>query len=290
MINFMDDQGFIHINTPKLTSIGLESGAEVFKLDYFGKKAVLSQSPQLYKQMMQSSGFFGTYELGVVFRAEKSHTTRHLTEFMGFDFEMSFIKDEEDVMKMEEEMLRYMVEQLNKNDKRDLETLGAEISFPESIPRIPMQEAKDMLKAECNKELAPEDDLDPEGEKLIAELVKKKYNSDFVFITKFPFEVRPFYHMLDENGLTKSFDLLWNGVEITTGAQREHRVDVLLKQAKEKGIETDGLEDYIKCFKYGCPPHGGIGIGIDRLVKQIANLENVKEAVLFPRDTERLRP
>ena len=291
LTNFFDSKGFTNINTPKITTIGVESGAELFILDYFGKPAYLAQSPQIYKQMFVTGGFERVYEIGPIFRAEKSHTTRHLTEFTGVDFEMGFINDYDDVMDLIEEMFIYLMSNLSPEAFEDLKTLGVELEVPKKIPRITMEEAKKML-AKKGKKYRDDEDLDPEGEKLLGELVKEKYGSEFVFVTLFPAAVRAFYHMKPEGraDVTKSFDLLFNGVEICTGAQREHRYEILKKQAKAKGIDLDQMAEYAEIFQYGVPPHGGAGFGLDRITQRLLKLDNIREAVLLPRDPERTRP
>lgn len=291
LTNFFDSKGFTNINTPKITTIGVESGAELFILDYFGKPAYLAQSPQIYKQMFVTGGFERVYEIGPIFRAEKSHTTRHLTEFTGVDFEMGFINDYDDVMDLIEEMFIYLMNNLSSEAVEDLKTLGVELEVPKKIPRITMEEAKKML-AKKGKKYKDDEDLDPEGEKLLGELIKEKYGSEFVFVTLFPAAVRAFYHMKPEGraDVTKSFDLLFNGVEICTGAQREHRYEILKKQAKAKGIDLDQMAEYAEIFQYGVPPHGGAGFGLDRITQRLLKLDNIREAVLLPRDPERTRP
>lgn len=291
LTNFFDSKGFTNINTPKITTIGVESGAELFILDYFGKPAYLAQSPQIYKQMFVTGGFERVYEIGPIFRAEKSHTTRHLTEFTGVDFEMGFINDYDDVMDLIEEMFIYLMKDLSSEAVEELKTLGVELEVPKKIPRITMEEAKKML-AEKGKKYKNDEDLDPEGEKLLGELVKEKYGSEFVFVTLFPAAVRAFYHMKPEGraDVTKSFDLLFNGLEICTGAQREHRYEILKKQAKAKGIDLDQMTEYAEIFQYGVPPHGGAGFGLDRITQRLLKLDNIREAVLLPRDPERTRP
>ena len=289
LANFFDANGFTNIQTPKITTLGVESGAELFKVDYFGKPIFLSQSPQIYKQMFVMGGFERVYEIAPVFRAEKSHTSRHLTEFTGVDFEMGFIKDETEIMDLIENMFINLLTKLKEESADELKTLDVEPIIPESIPRLTMKEAKELLKAK-GKTYSEDDDLDAEGEKLLGEIVKDKYSSEFVFITKFPWAVRPFYHMRDELGDTKSFDLLFNGVEICTGAQREHRYEILKQQAADKGLDMAEMEKYAEIFRYGCPPHGGVGFGLDRITQRFLNLENVREAVLLPRDPERMDP
>lgn len=289
IINFFDGQGFTIINTPKITTIGLESGAESFVVNYFDKKAVLAQSPQFYKQMFVMGGFERVLEIGQVYRAEKSHTTRHLTEFTGVDFEMGFIKDENDVMDMIEKMMIYVISHVKEERKQELELLKVEVKTPKKIPRIPMDELKKTLVKQ-GKKLAEDDDLDAEAEKMIGEYILKEFGEEFVFVTDYPAKVRPFYHMRPEknpNG-TRSFDLLWRGVEVATGAQREHRLEILQKQAKEKGVKIPPI--YEEIFKFGAIPHGGVGFGLDRMTQRMLNLDNVREALLLPRDTDRLTP
>ncbi|MBU1245503.1 MAG: aspartate--tRNA(Asn) ligase [Nanoarchaeota archaeon] len=276
---------FININTPKLTVMGVESGAELFSVDYFKKKAFLSQSPQVYKQMFVASGLERVYEIAPVFRAEKSHTTRHLTEFIGIDFEMGFIKDENDVMDVCEGLIKHLVDGVLKDCKKELELLKVDLKKVIKIPRISMKDAKKLI----SKKLKDDEDLDAESEKQLGEVIKKKYKSDLVFVYGYPWAVRPFYHM-KEGDVTKSFDLIWNGVEITTGAQREHRLDILEKQAKEKEISLKTMGPYTEIFKFGCPMHGGAGFGADRIIETMLNLDNVREAILLPRDPERLKP
>jgi aspartyl-tRNA synthetase len=288
LVDFFDKEGFIIINTPKLTTIGLESGAESFVVNYFNKKVVLAQSPQFYKQMFTVGGFERVMEIGPVYRAEKSHTTRHLTEFIGVDIEMGFIKDENDVMDIGEKMMKYIISTVKEERKEELALLKIELKVPKKIPRIPMSELKKILSKQ-GKKLSEDDDLDAEAEKMLGEYVLKEYGEEFVFVTEYPTKVRPFYHMRHENQkLTRSFDLLWRGVEVCTGAQREHRLKILEKQAKEKGIKIPKI--YEDIFRYGAMPHGGIGFGLDRITQRMLNLENTREAVLLPRDVERVTP
>ena len=291
VVDFFSKEGFVNINTPKITASGVESGAELFEINYFNKKAYLSQSPQIYKQMMVAAGFERVYEIAPVFRAEKSHTTRHLTEFTGIDMEVGFIQDENSIMDIVENLMNYVVKNIKNNCKNELELLNVKLEIPKKIPRIQMKDVKLILKKE-KKNLSENDDLDAESERLISTIFKKKYNNDFVFVTDYPWTKRPFYHMKPENDKkgTRSFDLIWNGVEVGTGAQREHRYHILKEQAKEKGIDLDKIRGYAEIFKFGCPPHGGVGLGLDRMVQCLLKLENVRESILLPRDTERLTP
>ena len=289
VVDFFAKENFTIINTPKITTIGLESGAESFVVNYFAKKAALAQSPQFYKQMFVNGGFERVMEIGAVYRAEKSHTIRHLTEFTGIDFEMGFIKDDNDVMDVIENMFKYVIEKVRHERKDELKVLNVELSVPNKIPRVHMNELKKML-AKKGKKMAEDDDLDAEAEKMIGEYAMNEYKENFIFVTGYPSKVRPFYHMYtkDNPKETKSFDLLWNGVEIATGAQREHRLEVLRKQADAKGIKIPQI--YEDIFKYGVVPHGGVGLGLDRMTQRMLNLDNTREAVLLPRDTERLTP
>lgn len=291
-VAFFDKEGFVAIQSPKLTASGVESGAEEFKLPYFGKTAALAQSPQIYKQMFVVSGLEKVYEIGPVFRAEKSHTTRHLTEFTGIDLEMGFIDSEEDVMKVLEQYFIFLLSQVQKLSSAALQKVRVTIDIPKApFPRLSLHEARKILKQK-GKIVAENDDLDAEAEKLIGDYVKETFHSDFVFMLDYPWAKRPFYHMRPEGkkDCTKSFDLLFKGVEIATGAQREHRLDILEKQAKEKGVDLKKMPFYRDIFRYGCPPHGGVGLGLDRITAQLLGLDNVREAILLPRDPERLTP
>ena len=290
-VEFFDKAGFVAIQSPRLTASGVESGAEEFKIPYFGKTASLAQSPQVYKQMFVVSGLEKVYDIGPIFRAEKSHTTRHLTEFIGIDMEMGFIQDENAVMTVVEEYLKFLLAELKRVCKEELEHLGVTINVPKTIPKMTLTEARTILK-DHGKILPDNEDLDAEGERIIGEHVKKRHNCDFVFMLEYPWAKRPFYHMRPEGNkkITKSFDLLFNGVEIATGAQREHRLEILEAQAKEKDIDFSKMTFYRDIFRYGCPPHGGIGMGLDRITQRLLNLDNIREAILLPRDPERLTP
>lgn len=286
------NNNFIEIHTPKIAAGAAESGAEVFKIDYFGQTACLSQSPQFYKQMAMASGFDKVFEIGPAFRAENSHTSYHATEINMADIEISWINSFEEIMDMEEAWIKYALNKLK-------ETYGEEIKKVFNIelsdtsikfPRITFAEAKEILKQQYHYVGEKEEDFERKEENLLCKYAKEKYNCDFIFITKFPFSARPFYHMLDENGLTNSYDLLFKGVEITTGAQREHRVDILMKQMVEKEINPESLQFYLDFFKYGCPPHGGFAIGIARIMMQIFEMDNIREATFIYRGPTRLNP
>lgn len=290
-VEFFEKNGFVSIQTPKLTASGVESGAEEFKLPYFGKTASLAQSPQIYKQMFVVGGLEKVYMIEPIFRAEKSHTTRHLTEYTGIDIEMGFIESMDDVMNVLQAYFTFLLTQVNAESTRELKQLGITITIPTEIPKLSIHEARKIL-ATKGKIIPEDDDLDAEGERMIGEYVRETYHCDFVFMLDYPWKKRPFYHMRPENDktTTKSFDLLYKGVEIGTGAQREHRLPVLMAQAAEKGIDLNVMTFYRDIFRFGCPPHGGVGLGLDRIVKQMLNLDNVKEAILLPRDPERLTP
>lgn len=286
---FLIDEGFIEMQTPKLISAGAEGGATLFPVVYYDRKAFLSQSQQLYKQMMLAAGFEKVFEIGPTFRAEKSHTTRHLTEFTHFDFEMACIDSEEDVLKVLERLFVSVLKDVMKNCAEEVALLGVKVDIPElPFPRVTYKEAVGLLNASGSKMKFGED-IGSEDEKKLGEHVLKKFKTPAYFITKFPFALKPFYIMTDDD-VSRGFDFEYRGVELASGGQREHRYEVLKKQIKDKGLNVDDFEFYLDAFKYGMPPHGGFGMGVDRLTQTILNLENIREAVLFPRDPERLEP
>lgn len=284
---------FLEIHSPKLMSAASEGGAEFFEVNYFERKAYLAQSPQFYKQMAMSAGFDRVFEIGPVFRAEPSFTTRHLTEFTGFDLEMSWVESHVDVMNFWEAAIAHALKEVGELHGEEIkEQYDREIVVPTlPFPRITMKEAKEILQ-KLGVQSEREGDLSPEEEREICEYVKKEFGHEFVFITEYPVSVRPFYHMHSESdsGVTKSFDLLWEGVEISTGAQREHRYDVLLAQAIEKGVAPDSIEKYLEFFKFGCPPHGGVGGGLERMIVKLLGLSSVREAAFLSRTVKRLTP
>lgn len=295
MREYWTREGFLEIHSPKLMGTPSEGGAELFSLEYFGRPAYLAQSPQFYKQMAMAAGFDRVFEIGPVFRADPSFTTRHSTEFTGLDMEMSWIISHEDVMRSEERWLRYVLERVRAQFGEAVrQTFGVEVTVPEvPFPRIPMAEALEIVR-DRGHILPPErrGDLDPTGERLIGEYVAESLGHELAFVTDYPVEVRPFYHMRHEETprLTKSFDLLWKGVEVTTGAQREHRYDVLLRQAKEKGLNEEPLQFYLDFFRFGCPPHGGFGAGLARMLMVLLGLPNLREATFLFRGPTRLSP
>ncbi len=289
---YLLDQNFIEIHTPKLIGAASESGSDVFEVKYFDRKAYLAQSPQFYKQMAMASGFERIFECGPVFRAEKSFTSKHTTEFTGFDLEFSYITSFHDVMKMEENLLRAALEKVQAAYGDQIKELfGTEVIVPTTpFPVVKLRDLYDGLEKEFGYTVPESEkgDLTTEAEKLSYEWVKKHYNHEFLFVTDFDAEKRAFYHMRDENGVPQGYDLIWRGVEITTGAQREHRYEVLKKQAQEKGLDKD-VEFYLEFFAYGCPPHGGFGIGVDRLTMLLLGLP-IKEAMFIFRGPTRLNP
>jgi aspartyl-tRNA synthetase len=280
------EAGYLQIYTPAFLSTASETGSEVFEVKYFERKAYLAQSPQFHKQMAMAAGFERVFMTGPVFRAEPSFTSRHMTEFTGWDFEVSYVDDHFDVMAEEEKMMASAFARAHaavENPEFDIPTLP--------FPKLTFAEAKAKLAA-AGIPSAKADDLSPEEERGLCAMIKEEHNHDFVFVTDYPISIRPFYHMRheDDPGLTKSFDLMYRGLEVTTGAQREHRLDVLERQAIEKGMSLEELSDYLNFFRYGCPPHGGAGLGPARFVRQMLNLANVKEATFLPRDVKRLTP
>lgn len=290
--DYLTKNKFMEFNSPKLIETASEGGTNVFPVIYFQKEAFLAQSPQLYKQSLIAAGFDRVFETGPVFRAEPHHTTRHLCELTMIDFEMGFINSYEDLMKVCEELTVYMLEQVKKNCAEELKTLNKTIEIPKlPFPRVTMREAYELLKKE-GYEVTYGEDLSTENEKRLGDIVKKKYKHDFVFLTEFPWAAKPFYtyKKADEPEWTMSYDLIYKGVEIVSGGQREHRYDMLMKQVNEKGVTPKLIQWYIDMFKYGVPPHGGQAFGLDRIVKQFLDLENVREAVMYPRDPDRLAP
>jgi aspartyl-tRNA synthetase len=283
---YWDENGYIQIYPPAFMSTPSESGAEVFEVKYFDRKAYLAQSPQFYKQMAMAAGFEKVFMAGPVFRAEESFTTRHMTEFTGWDFEISFIEDHHDIMDAEEGMIIYGFKQL----VEAFPDLNIDIPT-QPFPRIPIVEAKKIL-AEMGVESPEEHDLSPEEERAISEYVKEKHGHDFVFITNYHKSKSAFYHMRlpDDPERSRRADLLYKGIEVTTLAQREHRPEILKAQAEEKGMDLESLSDYLNFFRYGVPPHGGAGVGPARFIMKILDLPNVREATFLPRDVKRLNP
>jgi len=293
MRDFLYENNFMEIHTPKLIGSASESGSDVFEVKYFDRLAYLAQSPQFYKQMAMASGFDRIFEVAPAFRAENSNTYRHTTEFTSFDLEFSYIDSFYDVMKMEEELLKYMLSKV-KEKYGDIikEVFGKEVIVPKSnFPVIKLEDLYQELHNRYNYEIPKEDigDLNSETESLASKYAMEVYNSEFIFVTDFSSKKRAFYHMRDENNIPLGYDLIWRGTEITTGAQREHRYDVLKKQALEFGLGED-VKYYLEFFKYGCPPHGGFAIGIDRLTMLLLGLTHIREAMFLFRSPNRLNP
>ncbi|SEW34214.1 aspartate--tRNA(Asn) ligase [[Clostridium] fimetarium] len=289
--DFLHAEKFVEIRTPKIGARGAEGGANIFKLEYFGKHAVLAQSPQFYKQTMVGV-YDRVFEVAPVFRAEKHNTSRHLNEYTSMDFEMGFIDGFEDIMAMETGALQYIVELLKKDYAKEIATLKVELPKVDKIPQVRFDEAKRLVSEKYKREIKNPYDLEPEEEVLIGKYFKEEYNSDFVFVTHYPTKKRPFYAMEDptDRTFTLSFDLLFRGIEITTGGQRIHDYGELLKKIEDRGMTTEGMEHYMMIFKYGMPPHGGLGIGLERLTMKLIGEDNVRETTLFPRDLNRLEP
>ncbi len=289
---FLVERDFIEIHSPKLIGAESESGAGVFKVDYFDRNAYLAQSPQFYKQMAMAAGFERIFESGPVFRAEKFASRKHATEFTGFDLEFSYIESYHDVMHMEEEMLTYALKGGKEKFGEEIKNVyGIDVVVP-TLP-FPVMDLKDVYKELETRYgyTVPESekgDLTTEGERLVEKLSKDMFGHEFLFITGYSKECRAFYHMRDEHGVPCGYDLIWKGCEITTGAQREHRYDILCAQAKEKGLDQD-VKFYLDFFKYGCPPHGGFGIGVDRITMLLFN-EGIKDAMFIFRGPDRLNP
>ncbi len=287
---FLNNEGFTEIHTPKIVKEGAEGGTEVFEVKYFENKAYLAQSPQFYKQMMVGAGFERVFEIGHAYRAEEHNTNRHLNEYISMDLEIGFIEDEKDIMEIEERLLISILESLNRKGKEYLDLLQVELPVINGeIPKIEFKEALNILKKYYNKEDL-DGDLDPEAEKLLCEYSKEKLNSDFIFLTNYPRKKRPMYTMPNGEDETHSFDLLFRGIEITTGGQRIHDYNMLVDNMKYKGLNPKSYESYLALFKYGMPKHGGLAIGLERITAKILGLENVREATLITRDRKRLIP
>ncbi len=290
MESYLRSRGFIRVFTPVLIGATSESGAEVFEVDYFGRKAYLRQDPQLHRQLTIIAGFPKIYDLGPSWRAEKSHTTRHLTEFNSIAVEMAFIRDEHDVMRVEEEMVVAGVKNVIEKCERELSLLKVDLEKPKTpFPEVTFPEVYDIL-GEMGYEVRYGESYGTEGEKLLWEYVREKYGSDFFFVNRFPFAEKPFYVMKAEPPWARSIDLIYKGLELSSGGQREHRYSVLVEQIHEKSLDPESLKWFTEFFKYGAPPHGGFALGIERFTKQLLNLPNIREAVLFPRDVKRLLP
>ena len=289
---FVLNKDFMEIHTPKLIGTASESGSEVFEVKYFDRKAYLAQSPQFYKQMAMASGFERVFEVAPAFRAENSNSNRHATEFTSFDIEFSYIESYKDVMKFEQELLTYMLDKVNnKFGEKIKEVFGVDVVVPKKeFPVIKLNDLYKELEKRYGYQIPAEDvgDLNAETEKLASRFANEVYNSEFLFITDYSKTKRAFYHMR-ENDIPQGYDLIWRGMEITTGAQREHRYDILKAQALEKGL-TDDVKFYLEFFKYGCPPHGGFALGVDRLTMLLLGLPHLRESMYIYRNPDRLEP
>lgn len=287
---FLTKEKFVEIHSPKIVATGTEGGAQLFTVDYFGNKAYLAQSPQFYKQMMVGV-FERVFEVGPVYRAEEHETSRHLNEYISMDYEMGFIESEQDVINLEVKLLRHIFAHLQEYCVEELNLLQAQVPKIEHIPQVTLAEAFSVLteKLGWKPQTSATPDLDPEGERLLCQYFLKTESCDLVFVTRYPKESRPFYAM-PLNDLTRSFDLLFRGLEVTTGGQRIHSYEQLCQSIRSRGMEPEAFADYLQCFRYGMPPHGGLAIGLERLTKQLLNLSNVRLASLFPRDRVRVSP
>jgi nondiscriminating aspartyl-tRNA synthetase len=294
MRTYWIERDFIELHTPKLMASASESNAELFEVEYFEGKAYLAQSPQFFKQMAQSAGFGKIFEIGPVFRADPSFTSRHATEFISVDAEISWIDSHEDVMKMQEELLVAAISAVKEKHGEEIKELfDVDVVVPTiPFPRIPLAEAKKIVAERGYEVPRNDDDMDPEGERQIAAYVAEKYGHEFVFLTDYATSIRPFYHMrnAEDQTITNSYDLIWRGTEITTGAQREHRIDVLEAQAREKGLDPKELEFYLDFFRYGVPPHGGFGMGLSRVMMLMLHQPNLREVTYLFRGPNRLTP
>lgn len=288
---YLEENGFTEIFSPKIIAAGAEGGANIFKLDYFGKKAYLAQSPQTYKQTLIPV-YERVFEIAPVFRAEKHDTARHLNEYVSVDFEMGYINSFYDVINMETGMLKYCFKYLEENYSLVLKKLGCELPKIDTIPCVKFRDAKEMVAEKYGRKIKDPYDLEPEEERLIGELFKEDYGSDFVFVTHYPVKKRPFYAMDDpeDTKYTLSFDLLFKGLEITTGGQRIHDYDEQVKKMIFKGLYPEDFESYLMLHKYGVPPHGGLGMGLERFVMKLLDEKNIRATSMFPRDTTRLNP
>jgi len=287
---FMRSNGFTEIQAPKIVGESTEGGANVFTIDYFGTKAFLGQSPQFYKQIMVGV-FERVFSVGNVYRAEEHSTSRHINEYTSLDMEMGMIRNHTDIMEIETELLKYIVEHLKKTVPDELKVLNfVEPLLPEKIPALKLREVQEIIKKETGADHTNEPDLEPSEERWICEYVKEKFDSDFIFVTHYPTSKRPMYTYPDETDpeFTKSFDLLFRGIEITTGGQRINDYEQLVGNIKKWGMNPDDFKFYLEAFKYGMPPEGGLGMGLERLTAKLFNIDNVKEATLFPRDLNRI--
>ncbi len=292
MQEYLEGKGFLHVFTPCLMGAASESGAEVFPVVYYEREAFLRQDPQLHRQLLIASGFDKLYDLGPNWRAEPSHTPRHICEHRACAAEFAFMEDEADMMRCEEAFVAHILKRIAEECENDLKRLGKSISPPKTpFPELRFPEVYEILE-EAGKRIEFGEDYDRESEQILASFVKREYDSDFFFVNRFPFAVKPFYVMRveDDPRWARSVDLIYKGLEQSSGGQREHRYDRIVSQISEKGMNPENLEWFTKFFRYGVPPHGGFCLGVERLVMQLLDLGNVREAALFPRAPERLIP
>lgn len=288
---YMEEQGFVEIHTPKVVGAGAEGGATLFRVDYFGRPAYLAQSPQLYKQILMATGLDRVYEMAPAFRAELSDTVRHIAEFISFDAEMAFIRSQDDVLQVLEGAVVHALQYLQDRAAADLERVDVSYEVPKTpVPRLTYEAARERLEGE-GLEVPDGEDLDTEAEKALGRIMARE-GHELYYIVEYPSAIKPFYIMIDDADPASSFsfDLDYRGDEMASGGQREHRYDILVRRLKDKGLDPDDFDFYVRAFRYGMPPHGGWGFGLDRFVWKIAGLGNVREAILFPRDRNRLVP
>ena len=289
--SYLKDLRFSEIHTPKITSSSTEGGSEMFTVNYFERRALLTQSPQFYKQMMVGAGFERVFEIGHAYRAELHNTWRHLNEYVSLDVELGFIENETDLMDLEEGFLKYLFSQIKKNCAQELDLYKIELPEITSIPRMTLSHAHDLLLDKYGKK-SPTGNIDAEGEILLSKYIKETFGSDFVFLTRYPVAKRPVYTMPsdEDSTLTKSFDLIYKGLEITTGGQRIHDYEMLKENIIKFGLKPEDFSFYLESFRYGMPPHGWFAIGLERLTMKILDLSNIRESTLFPRDIKRIEP
>jgi nondiscriminating aspartyl-tRNA synthetase len=291
--DYLRSQGFTEVKTSKIVATGTEGGANLFAIDYMGRPAFLAQSPQFYKQIMVGSGLERVFEVGPVYRAEKHETARHVNEYCSLDYEMGFIRDEQDVIAMQVSLLRHMLDSVRTRCEKQLRLLDAEVpAIGDSVPQLTFAEAVELLQMEGHRISISDGDLDPEAERRLCVWSEREHGSEFLYVVGFPLAKRPVYTNFrdDDPEVSRGFDLLFRGLEITTGSQRIHDYEVLVAKMRERGLNPETYDSYLSAFRHGMPPHGGLAIGLERLTMQILGLKNVKEATLFPRDRNRLTP
>ena len=290
--DFLCGEGFTRVHTSKIIAAGTEGGTALFSLDYFEEKAFLAQSPQFYKQMLVGAGYERVFEVGFVYRAEDHATSRHINEYLSMDFEMGFIEGYRDVIDVEKRFLAQLMENLAKNCADELELLKVKLPKVGDVPEVKLEDALAILARDFGRDTAGMTDLDPEGERQLCEYAMKHADSEFIFVTHYPRDARPFYTMPDPDDPEKTlgFDLLFRGLEVTTGSQRIHEYGMLTDSMKRFGLDPDDFGFYLEIFKYAVPPHGGLAIGAERLTQQLLGLSNIREASFFPRDRFRLTP